>query len=628
MLSSLESIVRKLCAPVAPHAALAELYWWLNENDSLGAYREFEAALGSDRVRDLPLPAVRIAVLQSSTLQQMEPYLRIRCLALGVRADVRFGEYNQYAQEILDQSSWLYEWRPQVVFLAVHWEDMVPNLVSACLARTHEPSAITAEVLNTLESLVSALRSRSDAVIILQNFSVPAWPGAGISAAGGGGDEARLIRMLNDSLGSLCEKYSGLYVLDYDRLTARWGKASWLDPRFWYTARMRVNPRHLPRLADEYARFVFAACGLQRKCLVLDLDNTLWGGIVGEDGPEGIRLGDDYPGSAYRDFQSAILNLYHRGIILAVNSKNNPEDALEVLERHPHMILRPHHFASMRINWRDKASNIRDIANELNIGLDSLVFLDDDPVEVALMREQVPEVRSYQVPAEPWQLPSFIEELPDFEALTITEEDRQRGELYRQQVQRRQLEERSMNLEDFYRQLEMVATIEPVRPSWVPRVSQLTQRTNQFNLTTRRYTEADIQRMLQSDDTRVYALELVDRFGSNGVVGVAILKRRDAEIWIDTLLLSCRVMSRTVERTFLSYLSQQAIAWGGKKLVGEYLETRKNKVVADLYKRTGFECAACEDGRTVWVYDLAAGPLPPSPYVRLVSDATLEVGGQ
>jgi FkbH-like protein len=305
-------------------------------------------------------------------------------------------------------------------------------------------------------------------------------------------------------------------------------------------------------------------------------------------------------------------------VILALCSKNNPEDALEVLDRHPHMLLRREHFAAMRINWQEKALNLQEIARELNIGLDSLVFLDDNPVEVARVRRQVPEVLAYQLPRAPERYAAFLAGLPVFEVLSLTEEDRRRGEEYRQQAQRRHLESSCTSLEEFYRKLEMRANIAPATPATLPRIAQLTQKTNQFNLTTRRYTEAEIAARLAAGEWQVYTLELEDRFGKSGLVAVGILRPEGDAMWIDTFLMSCRVMSRTVEQTFLHHLATVAARQGYRRLIGEYIRTAKNNVVADFYPSQGFTPVRVSQTGSVWALPLHGLTLRPSPYIDVI----------
>jgi FkbH-like protein len=362
-----------------------------------------------------------------------------------------------------------------------------------------------------------------------------------------------------------------------------------------------------------------------RKCIVLDLDNSLWGGVVGEDGLEGLRLGQEGIGRAYVEFQMELLNLYRKGILLAVCSKNNPEDALAVIRRHPDMQLREENFAAIRINWEDKAANVRALAEELNIGLDSLVFIDDSPVERSRIRQAAPEVLVPDWPADPAEYKMALLRLSasHFYKLAITAEDTRRGDVYKAQAERRKLAESASSLEDFYRSLQMRAKIGLADSFTIPRIAQLSQKTNQFNLTTRRYTEAEITTLSHDPDSAIWWLNLTDQFGPNGIVGVLILRRQSPDTWlIDTFLLSCRVMGRTVEDAFLAVVAREL---GDVTLIGEFRPTSKNHPVRELYPRLGFRLLRQANDADFWELKLAATPLhlPPWFEIELVrSDVT------
>ena len=343
-------------------------------------------------------------------------------------------------------------------------------------------------------------------------------------------------------------------------------------------------------MIDDMMDYLLSVLGRMKKCIVLDLDNTLWGGIVGEDGFDGIKLGHEYPGNCYMDFQKGLLRLYNRGIILAINSKNNEEDALEIIDNHPYMALRKKHFAAMRINWQDKVSNLKSLAQDLNIGTESMIFIDDNPVECELLQQFVPECEVICLPVKkPYLIPDVLKKLPGVENIKLTAEDRKKGSMYRAQIARKESESSFVNLDDFLKSLEMEVTIEPATSFSVPRIAQLTQKTNQMNLTTRRYTEADIQSFMKFPDAHVFSVAAKDRFGDHGIIGVLILKIQDGECLIDTFLLSCRVISRNIENVMIAYLADFAEQYKQKALLGEYLPTAKNKPAADMYEKFHFQ---------------------------------------
>jgi FkbH-like protein len=412
-------------------------------------------------------------------------------------------------------------------------------------------------------------------------------------------------------------EHKGIYVLDYDALVARHGRLRWHDERKWLTMRMPLAAENLMHLANEWLRFIHPLTGKVCKALVTDLDNTLWGGVLGEDGLGGIKLGSEYPGAAYQALQRAMLDLFQRGIILAVCSKNNVSDAMEALERHPGMLLRPQHFAAVHINWNDKVQNLYEIAAELNIGTDALAFIDDNPVERARVRVEAPEVTVIDLPNDPMGYAPALRDSPVFERLILSAEDRERGQYYAEQRLRLEFERSASSLEDFYRSLQQELEIAPATADTLTRVAQLTQKTNQFNLTTRRYSEQQLVDMVSSTDWRVYSVRVRDRFGDNGLVGVAITRDVHDVCDIDVLLLSCRVIGRTVETALLSFLVERARSMSMKRLQGWFLPTTKNEPAKEFYPEHKFRLLAERDGGTLWSVDLEEAEFKCPAWIRL-----------
>lgn len=393
-------------------------------------------------------------------------------------------------------------------------------------------------------------------------------------------------------------------VLDFASFLGRYACGERIDWRHWFLARTAVSPRLQSDFRHWFAAERRAALMQRRKCLVLDLDNTLWGGVLGEEGPEGIRIGGDYPGNAYLLFQQGIRELARTGVILTVCSKNNEADVLEVWERNPELLLRRGDFAARRINWRDKAGNIRELAAELNIGLDSMVFVDDNPAERELVRRMVPEVAVPDFPEQPYRLPEFLRELTDryFRIYALTAEDRAKTEQYRANAARAEAARGYADFGGYLRSLGMVLTIRRADDFTRPRVAQMTQKTNQFNLTTRRYSEADIRR-IEDGGGRVYTLSVRDRFGDSGITGCLIV----ADGTIDTLLLSCRILGRGIERAFLRTVLALLRREGVATLSACYLPTAKNGQTARFYDREGFTpVARGADGSVRYTLDLTA----------------------
>ena len=372
------------------------------------------------------------------------------------------------------------------------------------------------------------------------------------------------------------------------------------NPLLHNLAGIEISESFLPILAKQYLVFIQALKGLVRKCLVLDLDGTLWGGVVGEDGPEGIRLARYGQGSEYRDFQEAILALHERGVILAINSKNNPDDALNVLRNHPAMVLREQHFASIRINWDDKVSNLRSIAQDINIGLDSLVFVDDSPMERQWVGQELPEVHVFDLPSAPTLYAKALSECTEFETFSVTREDRLRAATYASESARRKLQAAAGGFENFLASLRIILSIRIATPEDFVRVGQLTRKTNQFNMTTRRFPDAEISELGARDEALIYVLNVRDVFGDYGLVGVLILRKEQAINKIETLLVSCRALGRGIEQAFVVNVLLSLKSTGISEVYGEYIPTSKNGQAASFYKDLGFECVSEKQGTTLW----------------------------
>jgi FkbH-like protein len=350
---------------------------------------------------------------------------------------------------------------------------------------------------------------------------------------------------------------------------------------------------------------------------VADLDNTLWGGVIGEDGMTGIKLGPEFPGAAYQNLQRAMLDLTRRGILLALCSKNNVEDAMEALENHPGMILRPKDFSAVRINWSDKSQNLREIASELNVGTDALAFLDDNPVEREQVRNALPEVTILDLRGDPLTYAAIVRDCPAFERLALSSEDQQRTTLYATQRERSQAEQSFQSKEDFFRYLEQEAEFAPVAPATLARVAQLTQKTNQFNLTTRRYSEQQIADMAARPGWHVLSIKVRDRFGDHGLVGVAITCDEADICEIETFLLSCRVIGRAVETALLSHLAQTAKARGRQRLAGRFIPTKKNAPARDFYAQHGFQLLEENADGSVWSLPLEQHTIATPDWIKL-----------
>jgi len=381
------------------------------------------------------------------------------------------------------------------------------------------------------------------------------------------------------------------------------------NPKLRHMASLRLPAPMLDAVARAYLQYVVPLKGLSKKCVVLDLDNTLWGGVVGEDTKDGIRLGAT--GAEFVEFQQFLASLPARGILLALNSKNNPDDALDVLRTHPAMLLREASFSAIRINWDSKPDNMVSIARELNIGVDSLIFVDDNPDERQRMRHFLPEVLTVEMPADPTQYRSVLEALPELQTLAITDEDRKRAEQYSVARLRDEARTSTANVDDYLASLEIAVDLRRADRSTFARVAQLFAKTNQFNTTTRRYSLSDVEGLASDPNAELWTLTSRDRFGDHGLVAVALARRGQGSWTIDSFLMSCRVIGYGIEGTLLAFIANRARDAGAERVVGEFIETKKNAPAKDLYERHGFSLIGSDTENTTWMLPLIeASSLP------------------
>jgi FkbH-like protein len=460
--------------------------------------------------------------------------------------------------------------------------------------------------LRELDTIREGVRRNSGAISLVQTVPAPLLPLFGSLDATLAGSARAAIAAFNAALAGDVSARGDLLV-DIDALAQAVGLDDWYDDRDWHLAKLPFSQRALPLYADHVLRTIAALRGKSRKCLVLDLDNTLWGGVIGDDGLEGIAVDQgDARGEAHRAVQSVALDLRRRGVVLAVCSKNDDATARLPFREHPGMLLKEEHIAVFTANWEDKASNLERIAQRLDIGLDSLVFLDDNPVERAQVREALPQVAVPELGADPSTFARTLMLAGYFDSAAFTPEDLARAEQYQGNAHRAELMESSRDLGQFLRSLEMTIQFAPFHAQGRKRIAQLINKTNQFNLTTRRYTEAQVAAMEASPAHFTLQVGLVDRFGDNGMICAVICQRRADEWEIDSWLMSCRVLNRKVEESVCNRIAREAIAQGAKRLIGVYVPTPRNNIVAGLFGQLGFvrQDDAREEQR--WVLDLEA----------------------
>ncbi len=559
----------------------------------------------------------KIAVLGSTTTTQLCAFLDLFLFAHNVDAEIYEAPYGLLRQEILDPSSDLYSFKPDFVFLAVTRRDL-----GAMPGPGDAPDAVDAAVdaaAGEWQALWQTAYDRLGCQIIQNNFDVPPWRVFGNLELSQPGAPGNFIDRVNRELCMRAPKWVSIH--DLDGLASMVGRWNWGDERFFHLAKLPCAPEHLSVYAHKIAALVAARLGRSKKCLVLDLDNTLWGGVIGDDGLAGINIGQgDAIGEAYVAFQRYAKALAERGIILAVCSKNEDVNAREPFEKHPEMVLKLEDIACFVANWEDKAANLRRIAQQLNIGVDSLVFVDDNPAERALVRQLLPEVAVPEIPVDPADYVRAVEQHRYFEAVSIGAEDFARTGYYRANAQRAQIASNVGDLDEFLRSLEMRGWVGPVGPMEMDRTVQLIGKSNQFNLTTRRHSAGDVQRMVESDDWITRVVKLEDRFGDNGLISVLLARAEGEALVIDTWLMSCRVLKRGVEHFLLNNIAAAARERGLKEVRGEYIPTAKNVLVKNHYAGLGFEqVEADENGRTLWRLDIGEDWTPPKHFITEVS---------
>lgn len=565
------------------------------ESDQLMALEAALRRCKGQGARDL-FPLLPVALVSNTTTSFIARGITATGLRYGFDIGVTETPYGQIFQEVLDPASSLYKSRPQVVLLALDHRafDLKQDLAG-------DASAKIDQALKQVLALSDAVHHNSDATVICQTLAPPPTAAFGHLDRNVAGTEQHAIEAFNARLRSALAQRSDV-LFDVAATAALVGTARWHDPVMWNMAKLPFASEFVPLYADHLCRLLAALKGKSRKCLVLDLDNTLWGGAIGDDGLEGIVLGQGNPlGEAFLDVQQVALNLRDRGIVLAVCSKNEEENARLPFQKHPDMLLREDHIAAFIANWQDKSNNLEAIAQTLNLGVDSLVFLDDNPSERAAVRARLPMVAVPELPADPAQYTLMLLQAGYFEATSFVAEDRDRAGFYEANAKRAQSMQRSGDVAEYLASLNMELTLQPFDIIGRARIAQLINKTNQFNLTTRRYTEEQVKAMESDRALFTVQARLKDSFGDSGMISVVICRKDGARWWIDTWLMSCRVLGRKIEDALLQHLVAAARRDGATTLVGEYIPTPKNKMVEDHYAKLGF----VRDGNT-WRLDIGA----------------------
>ena len=547
--------------------------------------------------------SLRVAVLGAVTTRPLIDFTRHLLEMSGIACDLFVGKYDNYVAEIVEQESPLYTFRPDIVVLFPSSRHVQPPEGLTDPPAQHREAA--ARAVEGLLALCTRANERAGAEVLLANFLPSAYHELGPFGSRTLASTWNFRRLVNIELGLAAPPF--VHICDLEFLGARRGLLNVVDERAWFESKQPGSPDFLVDVAREIAHLLQRWHQPAKKVLVSDLDETLWGGVIGDDGLSGIELGDTSPrGEAFKAFQRYLLELNDRGVLLAVCSKNEENIAQSVFLEHPETVLKLEHFAAFKANWRPKPDNLREIASELSLGLDSLVFVDDNPAEVEFVRQSCPEITAIHLAPDPSRYVACVQESRSFEVEQLTEEDRLRGRSYRDDSKRRVLLDQAADMESYLRSLEMVATVSPLGAVDLPRAAQLVNKSNQFNPTTRRRTEAELNDFLTGPRVSAFTIRLADRFGDHGLISVIIAVAGEVALEIDTWVMSCRVLKRGVEDVAMAELLEIARSCGLRMVVGRYFPTPRNELVRGLFPELGFTLEEkTEDQKCTYRLDLA-----------------------
>ncbi len=534
--------------------------------------------------------AIKIAVLGSHTLNYFSQLLSVRLAENGIPAKVWTAPYGQIEGQLLNSTSELAKFKPDFVLVVQDLNDVLgePSMYLDFKQSEEEKKQAKAQVIVYCQNLVEEIKLNTTAYALITNFQTPHSTIFGSMEQKHQGSR-RIIQEINLALADEINKHKNTTLIDLDAACANAGKIDTMHEKFRFLGDVHLSFRQSVMLAEEVLGAVISLKGKSKKCIVLDLDNTLWGGVIGEDGLSGIKLGQTEPiGKAFQEFQKEILKLHKRGIILAINSKNNYETAMQAINTHPEMILKEEHFSAIRTNWQDKATNLQELAEELNISLDSIVFIDDDPFNIELVKTQLPSVTCILLPKEPSSYPLLIKTLKLFDTLNLTEEDYARGKMYAEDKTRKENLKSFKNYADFLMSLNLTIAVKEADSFTIPRISQMSLRTNQFNMTMKRYSEADITKIVQNPEYKIYWMTVKDKFGDYGIAGACIVQIDKKQAIVDSFFMSCRVLGKEIENAFICKVMSNLKQNGVETIKTFTIPTNENKAFLDFYIKTGF----------------------------------------
>lgn len=552
--------------------------------------------------KELETPSLKVALLGDSATQLLVTSIKGEAIDRNIALDIYEGEYNQIERQLLDPTSDLYQFDASIViiFQSTHKLCEYHSLLAA------DKQELVAEERLAFLTSICENSAFADKKIIYFNYPEIEDTVFGSYANKVEASFSFQVRKLNYELMLLSKQYPNLFICDIAGLQNLFGRQFMFSPNVYMSTEMVLSVNALPYVASRVVDIIGAIRGQFKKCLILDLDNTVWGGVIGDDGLEGIELGHGLGiGKAFTEFQMWVKKLKQRGIIICVASKNNEDTAKEPFERHPDMVLKLDDIAVFMANWETKVDNIRAIQGILNIAFDSMVFLDDNPFERNMVRENIPGITVPELPEDPGKYLEYLYSLNLFETASYSQADKDRTKQYQVEAKRVSLAKTFTNEADFLKSLDMVSTVSGFTKFNTPRVAQLSQRSNQFNLRTIRYTEADITAMAENPEVIDLSFTLEDKFGDNGLIAVIIMKKQDDEtLFVDTWFMSCRVLKRGMENFTLNTMVECAKRKGYKRIIGEYLPTPKNKMVEQHYPNLGFALSELASEGAKYVLDV------------------------
>lgn len=557
------------------------------------------------------LKKVKVALLGDSSTQLLVKAIKGYGYEVGFNFDIFEADYDQIEMQALDLESELYHFNAEYVIIYQSSEKLLAKFYK--LDNADKP-LFADKHISSVSNLYQTITNKNKCKVIYLNFVETDDSVFGNYANKTGSSFLYQVRKINYELMNLAQKHKNLFICDVASLQNTLGAAFCTDPKIYITTDLIFSLDFLPVVAKNITDIILASAGVIKKCVIMDLDNTIWGGIIGDDGMENIQIGELGIGKSFTALQLWLKQLKQRGIILAVCSKNDENIAREPFEKHPDMILRLSDFAVFVANWNNKAENINYIRNILNIGFDSMVFLDDNPFERNLVKSLIPGITVPDLPEDPVDYLNYLRSCNLFETASYTAEDEQRTKQYQQEAQRAIVQRQYINEDEFLLSLNMTSQVKPFDKFNIPRVSQLTQRSNQFNLRTVRYSEEEITPLAKSDDYITICFTLEDKYGDYGLISVVILKKDHKSLFIDTWIMSCRVLKRGMEKFTLNKIVELARKNGLNEIVGEYIPTSKNALVKDHYHDLGF--TKCKGDNNLWNLNVEAY----TPYPVFISE--------